>query len=131
MATEFSDKAFEIINGKNFAHIATLFPDGSPQVTPVWVDYADGKLRINSTIERKKYENLQKDGRVAIEINNSENPYQYVEVRGKVSNMTTDGADAHIDALAKKYMGVDVYPMHNEETRVTIEIEPEKIRVSG
>lgn len=131
MSAEFSDKALSIINGKNFAHLATLFPDGSPQVTPVWIDYTDGKLRINSTIERKKYENLQNDQRVALDVSNSENPYQYVEIRGKVSNMTTDGADAHIDALAKKYMDADVYPMHNEETRVTIEIEPEKVRVSG
>jgi PPOX class probable F420-dependent enzyme len=131
MAAEFTPKALEIINAKNFAHVATLFPDGSPQVTPVWVDYADGKLRINSTAERQKTDNLKRDGRVAIAISNTENPYQYVEVRGKVSKITPEGADAHIDALANKYMGVDVYPMHNEETRVTIEIEPEKVRVSG
>src|SRR3954447_24919601 len=132
MAAEFSDKALEIINAKNFAHVATLFEDGSPQVTPVWVDVADGKLRINSATGRKKVENLENDGRVAVEIQNHENPYEYVEVRGKVTNITKEGADAHIDSLAKKYMGVDVYPMHNDrEDRLLIEIEPSRVRVQA
>jgi PPOX class probable F420-dependent enzyme len=130
MAAQLTDAALEIINKKNFAHVATLFEDGSPQVTPVWVDASDGKLRINSAEGRRKVDNLRRDGRVSVEIHDTENPYSYVEVRGNVVKMTHDGADDHIDALAKKYLGVDSYPNRREgEVRVKIEIEPEKVNV--
>lgn len=129
MPASFTPRQLEIIGAKNFAHLATLFADGSPQVTPVWVDHKDGFLRINSAEGRAKVTNLRNDPRVAIEVNNSENPYEYVEVRGRVALITTDGADDHIDQLAKKYMDLDEYPFRQEgEQRVTILIEPDKIK---
>lgn len=128
MPATFSENQLKIIETNNFAHLATLFADGSPQVTPVWVDHKDGMLRINSAEGRAKVNNLRRDPRVAIEVNNSENPYEYVEVRGRVVEMLHEGADVHIDSLAKKYMGVDTYPFRREgEQRVTIVIEPQKI----
>lgn len=128
MPEAFTENQLRIIEAKNFAHLATLFADGSPQVTPVWVDHKDGMLRINSAEGRAKVDNLRRDPRVAIEINNSDNPYEYVEVRGRVVELVHEGADAHIDSLAKKYMGVDSYPFRAEgEQRVTIVIEPQKI----
>lgn len=128
MSATFTPSQLAIIEAKNFAHLATLFGDGSPQVTPVWVDHKDGNLRINSAEGRAKVNNLRRDPRVAIEVNNSDNPYEYVEVRGRVVEITTAGADEHIDALAKKYMDADSYPFRREgEVRVTIVIEPEKI----
>lgn len=128
MPAVFNDAQLKIIEAKNFAHLATLFADGSPQVTPVWVDQKDGMLRINSAEGRAKVNNLRRDPRVAIEVSNSENPYEYVEVRGRVVDMLHEGADAHIDSLAKKYMGVGSYPFRREgEQRVTIVIEPERI----
>lgn len=128
MPPAFTEAQLKIIDAKNFAHLATLFADGSPQVTPVWVDHKDGILRINSAEGRAKVNNLRRDPRVAVEVNNSENPYEYVEIRGRVVEMLHEGADDHIDALAKKYMDVDSYPFRAEgEQRVTIVIEPERI----
>ena len=110
---------------KSFAHLATLMEDGSPQVTPVWLDYTDGMIRVNTARGRVKDHNLKVGSRVALSIQDPENPYRYVQIRGKVAKETEQGADAHIDSLAKKYMGVDSYPFRNAaEKRVIYFIEP-------
>jgi PPOX class probable F420-dependent enzyme len=132
MPPKFSEEQKSILDSPNFAHAATLFKDGTPQVNPVWVDRDGERLRINSAEGRAKVVNLRTDPRITIEVSNSEDPYRYVEVRGKVIEFTHEGADAHIDALAKKYLGVDSYPMRKaEEQRVTMIIEPEKIAGSS
>lgn len=128
MSTTLTDAQKALIDGKNFAHVATYFPNGTVQVNPVWVDRDGDTLRINSAEGRAKVKNLRRDPRITIEINNHENPYQYLEIRGRASELTNEGADDHIDALAKKYMGVDSYPLRKEgEVRVTIVIDAEKI----
>ena len=110
---------------KSFAHLATLMKDGSPQVTPVWLDFTDGMIRVNTARGRVKDRNLKVGSRVALSIQDPENPYRYVQIRGKVAKETEQGADAHIDSLAKKYMGVDSYPFRNAaEKRVIYFIEP-------
>lgn len=110
---------------KAFAHIATLMPDGSPQVTPVWLDYADGMIRVNTARGRVKERNLKPGARVALSIQDPDNPYRYVQIRGKVARVSEDGADAHIDSLAMKYLGVDKYPYRSaNEKRVMYCIEP-------
>jgi PPOX class probable F420-dependent enzyme len=110
---------------KAFAHLATLQPDGSPQVTPVWFDYTKGVVRVNTAKGRIKARNLSPGAKVALSILDPDNPYRYIQIRGTVSKETTDGADAHIDSLAKKYLGKDVYPWHTDkETRVIYEITP-------
>ena len=110
---------------KAFAHLATLQPDGSPQVTPVWFDYTKGVVRVNTAKGRIKARNLSPGSKVALSILDPDNPYRYIQIRGTVSKETTDGADAHIDSLAKKYLGKDVYPWHTDkETRVIYEITP-------
>ena len=110
---------------KSFAHLAPLMEDGSPQVTPVWLDYTDGMIRVNTARGRVKDRNLKVGSRVALSIQDPENPYRYVQIRGKVAKETEQGADAHIDSLAKKYMGVDSYPFRNAaEKRVIYFIEP-------
>ncbi len=110
---------------KAFAHIATLMKDGSPQVTPVWLDYADGMIRVNTARGRVKARNLKVGSRVALSIQDPDNAYRYVQVRGKVAKESEQGADAHIDSLAKKYMGVDSYPYRNPaDKRVIYYIEP-------
>jgi PPOX class probable F420-dependent enzyme len=132
MTPSFSDEQKAILDSPNFAHAATLFKDGTPQVNPVWVDRDGELLRINSAEGRAKVVNLRNDPRITIEVSNSENPYRYVEVRGKVVEFTHEGADDHIDALAKKYLGVDSYPARKDtEQRVTIVIQPEKIAGSS
>lgn len=110
---------------KAFANIATVMKDGSPQVTPVWVDYADGKIRVNTARGRVKARTLRPGARVALAITDPDNAYRYLQVRGRVLNVTEEGADAHIDSLAKKYLGQDRYPFRQAgEVRVKCEIEP-------
>lgn len=122
----------DIFEGKNFAHIATLMPDGSPQNTPVWIDLDGDTLVINTVVGRQKARNLDRDGRVALSVFDGANPYRYVQVRGRVTGKTTDGADAHIDAMAKKYMGLDAYPYRNDaDKRVIYRIEPEHVQTMG
>ena len=121
-----------LTEGRNFAAIATLMPDGSPQVSIVWID-SDGEHVIFNTAEgRTKPKNLRRDPRVAVSVMNSENPYEQVMVRGQVVEMTHDGADAHIDRLAKKYLGADKYPYRGPgEQRVIVKIAPYYVATLG
>ncbi|HEY3911911.1 MAG TPA: PPOX class F420-dependent oxidoreductase [Stellaceae bacterium] len=115
---------------KAFANLATIMPDGSPQVTPVWFDYEGGKLRVNTARGRTKARNLKPGAAVALAIMDPDNAYRYVQIRGRVANAKEPGADAHIDALAKKYLGKDTYPFRQSgEVRIMYEIEP--VSVSG
>jgi PPOX class probable F420-dependent enzyme len=117
---------------KAFAHIATVGADGAPQVTPVWVDFDGTHVRFNTARGRVKDKNLKANPRVAISIQDPENPYRYVQIRGRVTEMTEKGADDHIDALAKKYLGKDKYPGRKPgEVRVTVKVAPEKIQSMG
>ena len=118
----------DLFTKKAFAHVATLMPNGSPQVTPVWFDYDGQYIRINSARGRQKDRNLRRDARVALSIQDPDNPYSFVQLRGKVVEITEEGADAHIDLLAKKYTGADVYPNHRaDETRVIYKIAVENL----
>jgi PPOX class probable F420-dependent enzyme len=130
--TVIPDKYLDLFKKKAFANLATLMPGGEPQVTPVWVDY-DGRLVIvNTAAGRQKDRNLQRDGRVALSIFDPDNPYRYLEVRGRVSERTTTGADAHIDKMAKKYVDQDKYPFGQPgEVRVIYKIEPEHVTSMG
>jgi PPOX class probable F420-dependent enzyme len=117
----------DLFRKKAFAHLATLMPDGQPQVTPVWVDY-DGKYVVINTAEgRMKDKNMQRDGRVALSITDPDNPYRFLEVRGRIAERTLEGADAHIDAMAKKYLDKDKYPFRQPgEVRVIYRVTPER-----
>ena len=117
---------------KAFAHLATVMPDGTPQVTPVWFDYKNGLVRVNTAKGRVKARNMPEGASVALSIMDPDNPYRYIQVRGRVRKATTDGADAHIDALAKKYLGKDTYPWRRPgEERLTLEIEPTSVQSMG
>lgn len=121
-----------LTSGKPLASIATVMPDGSPQVTPVWFDYTNGKIRINTARGRVKARNLKAGAKVALAIIDPENPYRYIGIRGRVVGEDEKNADAHIDSLAKKYLGQDKYPFRTAgEQRVTYEIEPESVHVMG
>jgi PPOX class probable F420-dependent enzyme len=93
-----------------FASLATTMPDGSPQVTPVWFDYKDGRIRINTAKGRVKARNMKEGVQVALSVMDPDNPYRYLQVRGHVGRVIEQGADKHIDSLAKKYLGKDQYP---------------------
>jgi PPOX class probable F420-dependent enzyme len=118
----------DLFKKKAFAHLVTLMPDGQPQVTPVWVDYDGRYVLINTAEGRQKDKNLRRDPRVAFSILDPDNPYRYLEVRGRVAERTRSGADEHIDAMAKKYLGQEKYPFRQaNEVRVVYRIEPEHI----
>jgi PPOX class probable F420-dependent enzyme len=117
---------------KALAQLATIMPDGSPQVTPVWFDYTDGRIRVNTAKGRVKARNMAEGSRVALSILDPDNAYRYLQVRGKVAHVTEAGASEHIDSLAKKYLGKDVYPWHNaRDVRVIYEIEPLSVQAVG
>ncbi len=118
----------DILNKPSFAHLATLMSDGSPHSAPVWIDTDEGYLVINSAEGRLKDRNVRRDPRVAISLTDPENPYRSLAIRGRVVKITNEGADDHIDRMAKKYMGVDTYPYRTpSEVRVLYYIEPEKV----
>lgn len=126
------DRYRDLFAKKAFAHLATLGPDGRPQVTPVWVELADGHVRFNTARGRVKDRNLRRDPRVALSVQDPDNPYRYVQVRGRVIEMTEQGADAHIDALAQKYLGQDRYPFRRPgEVRVIVRVAPESVQGLG
>jgi PPOX class probable F420-dependent enzyme len=126
MATEIPKGFLDLFKRKSFAHLVTLMPDGSPQVSPVWCDFDGRHVLINSAKGRQKDRNMRRDPRVALSIQDPENPYRYLEVRGRVDEITEKDADPHIDALAKRYMGVDEYPNRAPgEVRVIYKITPE------
>lgn len=126
------EKYADLFEKKAFAHLATLMPDGTPQVTPVWVDHDGDYILVNSARGRRKDKNMERNKSVALSIQDPENPYRYLEVRGKVVEITEAGADQHIDKMAKKYMGVDTYPYRQpSETRVIYKIKPEHTSQMG
>jgi len=98
-----------------FAHLSTLMPDGSPQSSPVWIDVDGDQLVVNSAQGRIKDKNIRRDPRVALSVTDPNNPYKVLMIRGSVKKITTDGAAAHIDAMAKKYLGKDKYRAGSQE----------------
>jgi PPOX class probable F420-dependent enzyme len=109
------------------AHVATVMADGSPQVTPVWVDTDGGAVIFNTAKGRVKYRNIEREPRVAISVVDRDDPYRTVVIRGK-AELIDEGADAHIDKLAKKYLGADTYPFRRpDEERVIVRVTPEHI----
>jgi PPOX class probable F420-dependent enzyme len=127
------EKFLPVLNEKKaFAHLATVMPDGSPQVTPVWFDYAGKKIRVNTARGRIKDRNMTQNALVALSILDPDNPYAHIAIRGKIVRVTEDGADDHIDSLTQKYMGQPKYPFRRPgEVRVIYEIEPTSVSAMG
>lgn len=126
------DSYRDILDKRAFAHLATVGPDGTPQVTPVWVDFDGTHVRINTARGRVKERNLRRTPHVALSIQDPDNPYRYVQIRGRVVEVTEEGADAHIDALARKYLGQERYPYRRPgEVRVLVKILPERVQGIG
>lgn len=124
-----NETAVTLLKGPNIAHLATLMPDGSPQVTPVWVDTDGQDVLINTAEGRLKLKNMRRDPRVAVDLVDRDNPYRSVLVRGHVVAISEEGADAHIDQLAQRYLGVERYPKAEGERRVIVRIRPARVAV--
>lgn len=132
MSATVPDQYKDLFDKPAFASFTTLMPDGSPQTTPVWVDFAEGKVIVNTAMGRQKDKNVRRDPRVAVTLMDPQNPYRYLEIRGKVDEITEDGAAQHIHKMAKKYLGVDQYPYGQPgEKRELLKITPEKISSMG
>jgi len=132
MAATISEEFKDLFTKKAFAHLATLMPDGSPQVTPVWCDYDGTYILVNSAKGRVKDKNMRRNRKVGITIVDPENPYRHLAMRGEVAEITEQGADSHIDKLAKKYMGKDKYPLRQPgEVRVIYKIRPDRVTTMG
>jgi PPOX class probable F420-dependent enzyme len=132
MSATIEGRSEELLKDKNFCHVATLRADGSVHGVPVWVDVQNGRAVLNTAEGRAWPRNLERDPRVTLTVQNMENPYEYVTIRGRVAERTHEGADEHIDALAKKYLDQDTYPMRQPgEQRVIIRVEPEYVHVWG
>jgi len=125
---QITEPVAKLLEGKNLAFVATLMKDGWPQITPTWVDIEGDRILVNTAEGRLKQKNISRDGRIAISIADQNNPYHMVTVRGRVVEQTNEGADEHVDKLAKKYLGVEKYPLRSpNEKRIIIKIKPERI----
>ncbi len=132
MATKLPEQYADLFKKKAFGSLATLMPDGSPQVTPVWCDFDGTHIVVNSAKGRLKDRNIRRDPRVALTLIDPDNAYRYLEVRGRVVEITEQGGDAHIDKMAQKYLGQATYPWRNpKETRVLYKIEPQATSSMG
>ncbi len=126
---EIPSQYLDLFKKRAFAHLATLMPDGSPQVTPVWVDY-DGKfILVNSSKGRQKDRNMRRDAHVALEIQDPDNPYRYIAIRGIILEITEEGAEKHINELSMRYKGKPYDRVDPKNPRVIYKIEP--LKVSG
>jgi PPOX class probable F420-dependent enzyme len=132
MAASIPEQFKDLFEKKAFANLATLMPDGRPQVTPVWCDLEGSHVRINTAKGRVKDKNMRRNKNVAFSIYDPDNPYRHLAVQGQVVEITEQGADSHIDALAKKYLGKDKYPFRQPgEVRVIYKIRPDRVTQMG
>ncbi len=122
----------DILDKRSFAHVATVNSDGKPQVSPVWVEYDGTYVLLNSAKGRKKDRNITENPeKIAISIQDPDNPYRYVGIQGHVEEMTEQGAFEHINKLSRKYNGTDYPPLKPGETRVIYKIVPDRVAVMG
>ena len=132
MSGQIEGRSRELLEGKNFCGVVTIGKDGRPDVVVVWVDTDGEGVLLNSAEGRAWPESLRRDPRVTLAVANHENPYEYVAIDGEAVEITTEGADEHIDKLAKKYLDKDEYPFRQpDEVRLLIRVRPEKVRLRG
>jgi len=132
MSAKIPEKYRDLFTKRAFASLGTIMPDGRPQVTPVWCDVEGDLVLINSAKGRQKDKNVRRDPRVSLAIIDPDNPYRYLEIRGSVVEITEQGANEHIDKMAKKYLDADKYPYGQPgEVRVIYKIQPEHVNVMG
>ena|SRR6266516_4337553 len=128
MSSTIPENFNDLFKKKAFAHLATMMKDGTPQVTPVWCDFDGKHVVINSAKGRVKDRNMRRNPNVALSLQDPDNPYRYLGIKGRVVDVTENGADDHIDLMAKKYRGVDKYPNRAPgEIRVIYKILPERV----
>lgn len=125
-----TEKQAQLLLDTNFASVATIRPDGTPHVTPVWVDYDGENVVFNTAFGRAKERYLRRDPRVSVQVFSMENPYQYVSVTG-TAELVEEGAREHIDKLSLKYTGREKYPEYPGERRLIVKVRPERVDAFG
>ncbi len=119
------DSVKKLIEAKTYAHVATLMPDGSPHVTMTWVDHEGDIVLINTFDRSQKYKNVLRNPKIALDVSDPSNPFNVAVIRGRVKEVTFEGAEEHIDKMAKKYTGQEKYQRRQPGIRrVLIKIEP-------
>jgi len=132
MPASIDARSRELLEAENFAHVATITRDGTPHVAVAWIDVDGDVVQVNSAEGRDWPANLRRDPRVTVVVANHENPYEYVTIKGEAVEITPEGADDHIDSLAKKYLDKDSYPFRVEdEVRLKIRIRPDQVKRWG
>jgi PPOX class probable F420-dependent enzyme len=130
--TQITPELEQLLKEASYAQIATLMPDGSPQLTHVWIDTDGRHVIVNTVATHQKVRNVRRDPRVAINVHEPSKPFRVANIRGRVVEITSNGADQHIDLLAKKYLGANAYPFRRPgQQRVVLKIQPERIRSMG
>ena len=131
--TQLTERDLGILHKRSFAHLTTLGADGSPQTTPNWVDVDDeGRVLINTAEGRAKPRNARRDPRVSLSVVDADDPYRSLMIRGRVEEVTNEGAEDHIDSMQRKYHGTEPYPNHDaSHPRVLLKIRPEHISRMG
>jgi PPOX class probable F420-dependent enzyme len=125
--TKLSEKQVQLLLGKNFGSLATLRRDGSPMVTPVWVDWDGEHVVVNTLRSRDKPRQIERDPRVEIAVTSAENPYAHLRISGR-AELSDEGAEEHIDRMSEKYVGEDSYPWRAPgDERVLLLITPERV----
>jgi PPOX class probable F420-dependent enzyme len=116
----------------SYGQLATLLSDGAPHVTQVWLDTDGTHILVNTVASHRKVRNVRRDPRVAVNVHDPAQPYRIANIRGRVVEVVTEGADEHIDQLARRYLGVDTYPFRRPgQQRVILKIEPRRINALG
>lgn len=138
MAVTLPATHLDLLCGSTHGILTTMMPDGQPQSSVVWVDYDGSHILINTALERQKERNMRKNPKVTLLVIDPQNTSRWIEVRGKVVEMTTDRAEAHADALTQRYTGKphfygDVYPLDqkHKEVRIVVKIEPLKVSLDA
>jgi len=138
MTASIPDTHRDLLDGRVHAVLTTLMQDGTPQSSIVWVDFDGKNVLVNTTLERQKGRNMRRDPRVALLVVDPRDSSRWIEVRGRVVDMTRDGAEVHADKLARRYTGKehfygDIYPVgqREKETRVVVRIEPVKVALDA
>lgn len=123
-----SDRDRRILEAPNFASVATVMPDGSPHVSTIWIDLDGHDVVFNTSEGRVKTDNVRRNPLVSISVFDQGDPYEQVVIHGTVVDVTHDGADEHIDRLAKKYLALDAYPWREPgEQRVIVRVRPDRV----
>jgi PPOX class probable F420-dependent enzyme len=123
-----SERDRRILKAPNFASVATLMPDGAPHISTIWIDLDGDDVQFNTSEGRVKIANIRRDPRVAISVFDQADPYEQLVIHGTAVDISRDGAEAHIDRLAKKYLGADTYPwLEPGEHRVIVRVRPDRV----